>query len=490
MTKVYFYIGFISFALLACSVKATETSKEIAIPVAEAAQNHYMEFLNEKDMYAFTAAPAYPRGDSRTKYAMGDCTGDGIPELHLSFGINYHIYTFQEGEVNLLRDFDLGSYPMVTPAKNGAIVVSKRIDNGPDTLKAMYRIPSEDDPFSEMGRIEGSVDYYGYWVLDEKGDPIESKSLHITSMYQKNQGLDEYIYRINDEDCTESEWNKAVELCREIEKNQSEQLEWNYVFPKEEWDYLDAMEEGNGLPEHGGGTEWSLYKRVLSGDFSFLEMEERLRFDSAYKSSLDPSTGRSQLKYILQDFNGDGVDDLFIQYDPNDDNYTSPDFSYDNISKCIGFLTYTDKKAEGWISDGITGVRFIPLENGQMIQLESYAVTTSLYLGRISPKNKIWLDIEKEYTLIDVNLQDDNSHYNKEWYKQWYGSDREFEDGETLYFLQEYRDERLFGESRELSPEAWNVVEEMIGELLIPDREWKPASVFLPNRNPASYSQG
>lgn len=493
---ICFFSGLISMILLSCSLKSDvlvnscEATKSAYIPHIdeEVVRNHYKAFLEKEDMYAFTATAAYPRGDSRAKYAIGDCTGDNVPELHLSFATNYYIYTYKDAEVVLLRS--LAHYPMVTPAKNGAIIVSGRSDDGPDSLHASYRIPPDDDPFAEAGQIEGSIDYYSYLKLDEKGYPIDSQSQHFTRIYQGNRDSDAYIYRANGEECTKSVWEKKVELCLNIQEEESEQMVWEFVFSKEEWDYLDAMEEGNGFSEHEDSEEWIFYKRILSGDFSSLDIEDRSIFYSMYESSLDPSTGRCKWKYILQDFNGDGTKDLFIQYDSDSKNYTSADFSRDNLSRGVGFLSYADGKVDGWSSSGSTGVYFIPLRNGQIIQLENDAVTTSLYLGRISPENKIRHETENEYTLVYVDYSDENSHYNKKWYEELYGQDRVFREGETLHFVQSYKNDHPYEESRELSIEEWTAVKERIGGLLIPDCEWKPASVFLPNRYPINFSQG
>ena len=292
---------------------------------AREAKNQYNAFLEQEDMYALTATAAYPRGDSRAKYAIGDCTGDDVPELHLTFGTNYYIYTYRDEEVVLLRDFS--RYPLVIPAENGAIIVSERSETGDDTIQSSYRIPQPDDPFAETLRVEGSRDYYGYLVLDEYGYPMDSKSQSFTSTYQGNQSDGKYLYHMNEKECTKAEWEKEVGICLEIMEDESKQMAWEYIFPKEEWDYLDAMEEGNGVQEDMDSGEWAFYQRLLSGEYQWFDAASQSRFHSRYMASLDETTGRSNLKYILMDFNGDGSQDLFIQYDPFPANYTTADFS-------------------------------------------------------------------------------------------------------------------------------------------------------------------
>ena len=93
-----FLPGLACMNLLSCcsAPAAPDYSDEAAQPAdmhtidtmdeAREARKRYKAFLEQEDMYALTATAAYPRGDSRAKYAIGDCTGDNVPELHLTFG--------------------------------------------------------------------------------------------------------------------------------------------------------------------------------------------------------------------------------------------------------------------------------------------------------------------------------------------------------------------------------------------------------------------
>ena len=125
-----------------------------------------------------------------------------------------------------------------------------------------------------------------------------------------------------------------------------------------------------------------------------------------------------------------------------------------------------------------------------MIHMEGYAVTEDLYLGVSHSRYSGLSEIEKAYHLVYVDLSNEDYFYDRNWYENSYGKDRVFHQGETLHFVQEYMDDHPAGGQKELSEEEWAAVEEMIGELLIPDSEWKPASVFPPNRYPAGFSQG
>lgn len=452
------------------SAQARETAKE--------AVKHYMEFLKKENMYELTASPPYPRGDSRAAYAIGDCTGDGVPELYLSGGRHYYIYTYQEGEVVLL--LDLSQYQQLTPAMDGTLVLSWRVDSGPDTTWAEYRIPPEEDVAAEQTRLDGSTDYYKVICLrhDESGG-VDISTLHIFSkVFRNNQGFAKYFYSADGEACTEEEWEKKVEVI----KDKSKQLVWTAVFPREEWAYLDGKEEGNGEDSE----EWRFYKRILSGDFSLMKVEDRRRLASFYESSLDPSTGRCRWKYILLDFNGDGIRDLFIQFDPDSSNYTSTDFYDDNVSIEVALICYSAEKTECMISDGITGIRIIPLRNGQLIWKESYAPTETLLLGRMK-QNTVWYETEREFTILYVSYNI-GLHYDEAWYEEYYGPDRK--EGEIYYFMQEFKDDHPEGVQKELTKEDWGRLEDWLGALLIPGSQWEPASVFLPERYPTSFSQG
>ncbi len=461
---------------------SSKTKPDLAGETAKEAVKHYMEFLKKEDMYELTASPPYPRGDSRAAYAIGDSTGDGVPELHLEGGGHYYIYTYREGEVALLLELIL--YQQLTPAKDGTLVLSKRVDSGPDTIRAEYRIPPEEDLAAEKARLDGSTDYYEVIrLLPDGSGGVNISRLHsFSKIFRNNRGFAEYVYSVDGEACTAEEWEIQVGILND----KSKQLAWTAIFPREEWDYLDAKEEGSGDNSEEDSEEWRFYKRILSGDFSLIEMEDRGRLASFYESSLDPSTGRSNWKYILLDFNGDGIRDLFIQFDSDSSNYTSTDFYDNNVSRGVALICYSAEKTKCMISDGITGVRMIPLKNGQIIWLEGYAATRTLLLGRME-RDTVWHETEKEFTILHVSY-DIGLHYNEDWYEEWYGPGRK--EGETYYFVQNYDDGHPEGVCKELSKEEWRRLEEWMGALLIPDSQWEPASVFLPERYPISFSQG
>lgn len=491
--STYFFIGLFCLILFSCKQKTTtlteipatlQTNPMSTSRETEEAIKHYKKFMKKKNMYTYTATNAYPRGDSKARYAFGDINGDGVPELHISGAEKYDIYTYQKGKVVLLCD-DLGwKYPMITPAKDGAIVVSGRLDEENDEVgRAEYRIPPKDDLFADMGRIDGSIDYYYYLKLDTEGKVITKHSHYYEKEYHKKKGSKQYIYRVDDKKCTKEEWEKKAELCLKIEKDQSKQLAWKYVFPKKEWDYLDAMEEGDGnLENEDDSEEWNFYKRVLSGDFPLLSVDDKCSISSYYTRSLDVFSGRSKWKYILMDFNGDGIKDLFIQFEPDSKNYT--DLSYSNVSEDVAFFSYAKGKVDWWL-DGSGSVVRIPLRNKKMIQMESYSVTTTLFLHSTPLETDDGSNIEKVYTILYVDL---DSYHTKEWYEEHYGN-REYKDGDIYYFVCDYTEDPN-GVDKELSEEEWEKVNEQMGELLIPDNEWKPASVFLPNRYPTSFSVG
>lgn len=486
---------FFCMTLLSCGQKTAGKGEALSPPktetdqmgkMAQEAAEHYMEFMKGEDMYTLTATPRYPRGDSKAAYAIGDSTGDGVPELHLSGGGHNYIYTYREGKVVLLIDFEEpGWYPQLTSEKDGTLVGSGRMESSPDGLNTEYRIPAEEDLAAEKARLDGSKDYYKVIRLlpDGKGG-VHVSTLHSYSkVFRNNRGTAEYLYGADGEPCTKEEWEKAVGLL----EDQSKQLSWTAVFPREKWDYLDAKEEGNGAAKEEDSEEWEFYKRILSGDFSLMDMEDRSRLNSYYESRLDPATGRCRWKYILEDFNGDGIRDLFIEFDPDSENYTSTDFYDNNVSRGVALISYSAEKTECKIEDGITGVRLIPLRNGQIIWMEGYAATRTLLLGRMK-RGTVWHETEKEFTILHVRYDLGSSFYNEDWYKEWYGPGRK--EGETYYFVQNYKNGHAKGAGKELSKKEWGRLEKWLGALLIPDSEWDPASVFLPERYPAEFSMG
>lgn len=474
--------------------KTSEAESKLVNEKAEDAIKHYKEFVNQTDMYAYTATKAYPRGDRMAKYGFGDSNGDGVPELHISGGEKYDIYTYKKGKVVLLCELGW-RYAMITAAKDGAMAACGRLDTEADSIEgsANYRIPLEDDIFADVGRIDGSTDYYYYFKIDKKGEIIDKESIYFCKIFHEKKGSKKYTYYAGGKKCNKADWEKKVKLCRGILKDETKQLKWNDIFPKEEWDYLDAMEEGNGtLEKESDSEEWKFYKRILSGDFSSLKsgdvsslrIDERASITYDYEDSLDKSSGRSEWKYILLDFNGDGVKDLFIQFNPRSENYTSANFNYGNVSTGVAFFSYKDGKIDWWKHDGTTGIRFIPLRNGRIIHMESFPLTKILSFSETTYK----CEKKEKYTILNVDLEQEDSYYNLDWYKENYGEDRGYKNGDTLYFVEKYKDNLPYDE--ELSKEEWEEIEKRIEEQLIPDNEWKPVSVFLPNRYSTRFTVG
>lgn len=121
-----------------------------------------------------------------------------MPELHLEGGGHYYIYTYWDGEVVLL--LELSQYQQMTPAKDGTLVLSRRVDSGPDTIRAEYRIPTEEDLAAEKARLDGSTDYYEVIRLlpDESGGVSISRLHSFSKIFRKTGDLRNMYTRLTE----------------------------------------------------------------------------------------------------------------------------------------------------------------------------------------------------------------------------------------------------------------------------------------------------
>lgn len=140
----------------------------------------YKDFLEGQDLYAYTATLPYPRGDSQAAYAIGDCNGDQVPELHLRGGKNYQIYTLRGKAVVPLCSFEEWQY--IVPLKNGALAGCMRSERGGE-YSCYGRIPLKDDPSSNLEWTRSCSDTYFYTRLDLEGNIIDSESHSLTLEY-------------------------------------------------------------------------------------------------------------------------------------------------------------------------------------------------------------------------------------------------------------------------------------------------------------------
>ena len=432
----------------------------------------YREFLAAGDWHSLTATDRYPRGDSRASYAFVDCNGEQVPELCIDGGNIYHIYTFRNQKVELLYDFDdyrRYSSAQIQPLADGSFLISHRLEtcftdpNVYSSTSSKRKIPQTfDAPLPEEGG-----DIYEWISLTAKEDEVpltaeEGETIKIVRHYFK---VPFGTQPKPDQECSHSDCRETAAAFLEIWQNAELPVEQFPLFPKEEWAYLDALDEGNGnvsfVVEENEQEAWKAYQEILSGDFSRVKnLSDRSRI--AYDYTSDPDTGRCLWRYLLMDINHDGEDELLIRCQPNASDYKDFEHAWGRFV----VLSYEN----GWISLRFLGVlheSFVPLKTGQMIFMDDYGGEWYLVVGQFEGKGR------EMHMLPLYALRKDYQ-----------------EDGGYLYFYS--RDCTLQGErsSEEISQEEWGKKIEALEKQLISDDEWFPASVFLPSRNVEGFFVG
>lgn len=449
----------------------------------------YMEFLKSDEVYRHTSTREYPRGDSQSVYTFVDNDGDGIPELHIDSARWYNIYTCIDGKVTDVRTYDHFIYPFILPLADGALMIGHREawDRKRFDYSAIEKPEYVGNIFNpEMG-YAGAVDLYRYVKLDSTGDEIECQ----TFAYEYYVNLNIKKYEINGNECTAAEWNEQFEVYKDMLNDTSLHMKWKRVFPEEERYYLDAMELNVPIENIcDGRPEWRMYEEILSGEFSSINgFDVRSSLVTQYRDSLDIESGRSNWSYLLLDCNGDDIKELFIQY-------RSALWRNDYFSTIYACFSYKDENMLCW-DWRINNTSYIPLNDGRVISLTYGDVSVDIKIGRLD--SDFHFTSEKKYEVLKVWY--DDSH-DKELYDafcfekdslklyEFHDGRREFPESmenETDYYFVEDNNSKVM---TELSGDEWKVVENEIENLLIPENEWKQASVFMPNRYPKLYVPG
>lgn len=202
------------------------------------------------------------------------------------------------------------------------------------------------------------------------------------------------------------------------------------------------------------GSEWKAYRSILSGDFTLIE-------DSYYKSEMEflykaaTQNGKCGWKYILMDFNKDGVNELFIQLDSGHNS---------------ALFSYTNGKVKGISIDDSEGTCYYqPLKGGKILETYDYwiAPTKSVYEldSEFSPVNLI------QYISMTV---DDYKNF-----KEYYGTI--MDQFPTIKKNGVYYFQEVAGKKTSLSVKKWNKIQKGIDRQLIPDSEWKDCSELSEN---------
>ena len=434
---------------------AAQADETMAARVDEA-MAAYQEFLSTEDWYQLTATDRYPRGDSQAFYAFVDCNGDQVPELHVQGGNIYHIYTFCNQRVELFCELnDWKSYSFLQPLSDGTFLSTERWEHESDGLEfrsSCRTIPQDmKTPVPNEGR-----DYYCWIILEAENEKIQTQKHYFPVELGKIPEPDQL--------CSLDNCTATAAGFFDTWQNPELQVKRFLLFPQEEWEYLDALEEGDGrvsfVIEETEHEAWEAFQEILSGDFTQIkELRERSRVAAWYSSH--ETTGRCIWRYLLMDINHDGHKELLVRYNPDALDYTDFEHSWGS------FIVFTYEN--GWVSAHFLGAfydsheSFIPLKTGQVVFMASYAGDWDLVVAQIENHHLIPLySLRKDYQ----------------------------ENGETSYYYSQNCTLERQIEAEEISKEEW---EEKKGELqkqMLPDDEWFPASVFLPVREAELFLVG
>lgn len=194
---------------------------------------------------------------------------------------------------------------------------------------------------------------------------------------------------------------------------------------------------------------WEAYSSILTGNFNFIN-EDNYKKEMEYLYKQNSQNGKCQWKYILVDFNKDGINELFIQLTPEHD---SAIFSYLNEKiKCISI-------------DDMEHNRFYqPLKDGKLLETYDYngeqSKTIFEYDSEFKPINK------KKYSLITV---DDYENY-KEKHADMIAKYPLMTKAGEYYF------QNIDGNETNLSKEDWDRIQKNIDKQIFSVSEWKDCS--------------
>ena len=118
---------------------------------------------------------------------------------------------------------------------------------------------------------------------------------------------------------------------------------------------------------------------------------------------------------------------------------------------------------------------YVPLSDNRFVLMNDYAYIPSFSVARMNAEG--WFS-DDEQTINYTNLIVDYSLWDESIYERLLEDYGVSEEG-SYYF-----EERWNGgwERRQMTEKEWNELEETLKELTIPEGEWLPTSVFMPER--------
>jgi hypothetical protein len=192
------------------------------------------------------------------------------------------------------------------------------------------------------------------------------------------------------------------------------------------------------------------FRTILSGDFYLIDDDEykykyRTHLESMYFYSIE--NGESTWKYVLMDFNNDGVEDLFVQYDSD---YNS------------GFFRYLNGKVKYVYDDTVEANCFIrPLRDGSLFEVYNSAIISSKIIFKMDE------DYERKVIDLYFSITIDDYEYDKERFDDVLDNCPNITKEGKYYFYQPYDSGEVFGEAIPLSEEEWKQAQKKISNLLI-----------------------
>lgn len=187
------------------------------------------------------------------------------------------------------------------------------------------------------------------------------------------------------------------------------------------------------------------YKSITGGDFSGIEdpdyqSEMTMLYEAAHKD-----TGETW-QYVLEDFNKDGQDELFIKLDSS---YNSALFAYESEELVPIYV------------DDVEGKCFIePLKEGRLLETYDYWTAPTQTIFTLDDQDQR-VTHNQYFTMTAENLKEYNSQY-ESLVDSVYGNHPQ----DNYYFSQVGDQVKL------LTPEEWEAVQEQIESDKISEDQW------------------
>jgi hypothetical protein len=198
---------------------------------------------------------------------------------------------------------------------------------------------------------------------------------------------------------------------------------------------------------------WEEYRSILSGNFALInDTDCKLEMEYLFEKSCE--NGKCEWKYVLIDFNKDGIKELFIRLNSE---YDTALYRYkDGSIECIGI----DSMEMNCFTQ--------PLKDGKMVKTYYYNGTTTKTIFEYDSEFNVVNS--KQYFSITVDDYEDFKERNVHIINKYPIITKE---GEYYY-------QNIDGESKPISKEDWDQIQKYIDEQTVCDSEWNDCSKLIP----------